>query len=129
MPVNVCLIDGNAGSDAEMRYTPSGTASTTVNIAHSERYQKDGEWVENTHWVPISALGPVAERLAQVEKGDKILVQGEFIARQYKDKEGQQRTYYGIKARSFSFLSKKSDRQAQPPQQDEQDAYGDPPWD
>lgn len=125
--INICIVEGHAGSNAEMRYTPSGTATTRVSIAYSERYQKDGEWVEVTHWIPISAIGAVAEKLGAVEKGDKIFVEGEFSARTYEDKDGTTKTFYAIKARRFQFLSKKSERPKtqEAAQADEDDA----PWD
>jgi|GEM_PF-4663782 single-strand DNA-binding protein len=40
--INKAIIIGNLGSDPEIRYTPSGTATAQFSVATTERY-KDAE--------------------------------------------------------------------------------------
>lgn len=104
--LNNFVLQGRCGADATMRYLPSGRAITNVSIAHS-KWRKDGEeFVETTHWFPISAYGPVAERLARAEKGDLLVITGTLSSRQTENDDGQKRTYYGFDVEDFQLFKK-----------------------
>ena len=76
------IIVGNAGQDAELRYTPSGAAVASFSIATNRQYtSSNGEKVKETVWFRISAWGKQAEICNQyVKKGMKVLVEGRLTA-------------------------------------------------
>jgi single-strand DNA-binding protein len=98
---NLCLFTGNSGKDPELQYLPSGDAFTSFGLAVHNNYQKDGEWVEETTWVDLSAFGPIAERLVQkVQKGTFLQVQTTYTKRTVETEEGN-RTYHNFKVNDF----------------------------
>lgn len=72
------IIVGNLGKDPEMRYTPSGQAVTTMNVATNRQYTgSDGNLVKETIWFRVSVWGKQAESTSQyLKKGSKVLVEG-----------------------------------------------------
>lgn len=92
MTATVTLI-GNLTRDPELRYTTGGQAQTTIGIAVSRRYQKDGEWTEQTSYFNIVAWGPLAEHTAaSLTKGARIIATGRLEQRNYDTKDGEKRT-------------------------------------
>lgn len=71
-------IVGNLGRDPEMRYTPSGTPVTNLNVATSRTYKdNNGQQVKETTWFRVSVFGKMAENCAQyLQKGRMVLVEG-----------------------------------------------------
>lgn len=72
------VIVGNLGRDPEMRYTPSGTPVTTMNVASNHSYKDaNGQQVKETTWFRVSVFGKMAESCAQyLAKGRMVLVEG-----------------------------------------------------
>ncbi len=72
------VIVGNLGRDPEMRYTPSGTPVTTMNVATNHAYKdQNGQQVKETTWFRVSVFGKMAESCAQyLAKGRMVLVEG-----------------------------------------------------
>lgn len=72
------IIVGNLGKDPEMRYTPSGQAVTTFNVATNRQYTgSDGNLVKETIWFRINVWGKQAEACSQyLKKGRAVLVEG-----------------------------------------------------
>jgi len=53
--LNKVMLIGNLGKDPEVRYTPSGQAVASFNLATSEKFKnKNGEWEERTEWHRIT---------------------------------------------------------------------------
>jgi len=71
-------IIGNLGRDPEMRYTPSGTPVTNLNVATNRVYKDaNGQQVKETTWFRVSVFGKTAENCAQyLQKGRMVLVEG-----------------------------------------------------
>lgn len=71
-------IVGNLGRDPEMRYTPSGTPVTKLNVATNRVYKDaNGQQVKETTWFNVSVFGKMAEASAQyLHKGSMVLVEG-----------------------------------------------------
>lgn len=75
---NQVILLGRVGSDPELRYTQSGTASVSISLATS-RNRKDaaGEWHEETSWHRLKAFGKQAEVLGErLKKGELLFVEG-----------------------------------------------------
>lgn len=106
--VNKVILVGNLGKDPETKYTPQGTAVVTFSLATSEnRKDKEGNWKEHTEWHRIVVFGKMAENCGQyLKKGRQVYVEGAIQSRNYKDKEGQERSIYEIRASQIVFLAK-----------------------
>jgi len=66
---NVTLV-GNLVEDPELRFTPSGVAMAKIRFAVNRRYQKDGEWQEETSFFGGTAWRDMAENAAEsLQKG------------------------------------------------------------
>jgi len=96
---------GHLGTDPEVKFTPNGTAIATFNLATSERRKdKDGNFIDHTEWHRIVAFGKVAQNCGQyLKKGKQVYIEGSISSRQYKDKEGQNRSIFEIKASQVLF--------------------------
>jgi len=69
---------GNLGRDPEMRYTASGQAVTTMNVATNRQYTgADGQQIKETTWFRVSVWGTQAEACNQyLKSGSRVLVEG-----------------------------------------------------
>lgn len=91
MSNNVTLI-GNLTMDPELRFTPSGVALARIGLAVNRRYQRDGEWQEQTSFFYGTVWREQAEHVAEsLEKGARVIVSGRLEQRTWEDKEGQRR--------------------------------------
>src|SRR5437773_3371194 len=91
--VNKVILVGNLGRDAELRYTPSGAAVATINMATTEVWNdKGGQRQEKTEWHRVVLWGKSAESLSEyLTKGKQIYVEGRLQTRQWDDKDGNKR--------------------------------------
>lgn len=84
------IIVGNVGRDPEMRYTPSGAAVTSFNVATNRTYKRQEQIIKETVWFRVSCWGKLAETASNyVRKGEKVLVEGRLVA----DPSGNPRTF------------------------------------
>ena len=106
---------GNVGGDAEMRYTPSGTAVTNFSVAVSKRMKgKDGEKADKTTWFRVAVWAQMAESLTPyLLKGQQVLVEGELEEpRIYEDrKSGENKVSLEVTAREIRLVGKRSEGQ------------------
>jgi single-strand DNA-binding protein len=89
--LNKVQLIGNLGRDAELRYTPGGTAVATVNIATTETWndKATGQKKEQTEWHRVIVWGKQAESLSEyLKKGKQIYVEGRLQTRKWQDKDG-----------------------------------------
>ena len=88
---NTMSIKGRAGSDAEIRFTPSGVAACSFSVADTPRKKDDsGQWVDAgpTLWQRVQVWGPEAEKAAEeVRKGSLVSVSGRVKADEWQDKQ------------------------------------------
>jgi len=91
MSSNVTLI-GNLTMDPELRFTPSGIAMARIGLAVNRRYQRDGEWQEQTSFFYGTVWREQAEQVAEsLQKGARVIISGQMEQRTWQDKEGQDR--------------------------------------
>jgi single-strand DNA-binding protein len=107
--VNKVILVGNLGRDAELRYTPGGSAVATLNLATTDSYTDGaGQKQEKTEWHRIVMWGERAEKLAEyLTKGKQLYVEGKLQTREWEDKEGNKRYTTEIKADAIQFLGAK----------------------
>jgi single-strand DNA-binding protein len=88
--VNKVILVGNLGRDAELRYTPSGTAVAKFSLATTEVWNdKTGQKQERTEWHNIDLWGKPAEALSEyLTKGKQVYVEGRLQTDKYTDKKG-----------------------------------------
>jgi single stranded DNA-binding protein len=74
------LVIGNAGADAELRYTPDGTPIVSFSVADNQRQKNGDQILIQTTWFRVMAWGKLAEIAKNIRKGDKVWVEGELVA-------------------------------------------------
>jgi len=97
---NRATIVGNLGRDAELRYTPGGTAVASISVATTETWndKNTGQKKEQTEWHRVVIWGKQAESLEQyLTKGKQVLVEGRIQTRKW-TKDGVDRYTTEIKA-------------------------------
>lgn len=114
------IIVGNAGRDAEMRYTPQGQAVTSFTVAVNENFtDSKGEKVKRTIWYRVAAWGKQAETCnLYVKKGKRVLVEGRLVAdyttgnpRIWTDDSGAYHTAFELTAANVRLLSPKENEE------------------
>jgi single-strand DNA-binding protein len=105
--VNKVILVGNLGRDAEVRYTPSGAAVATLNLATTEVYKdREGQRKEDTQWHRVILWGKTAETLQDyLTKGKQIYVEGRLQTRKWKDKDGNDKYTTEVKGDRVVLLS------------------------
>ena len=99
MSLNLILLIGNAGRDAELRYTANGRAVAGFSMAVNRRYQVNNEWQEETEWFNVSAWGQQAENVAQrIRRGARVFVEGRLSTREFTTQAGVTRTSLDVNA-------------------------------
>jgi single-strand DNA-binding protein len=105
--VNKVILVGNLGRDAEVRYTPSGAAVATLNLATTEVYKdREGQRKEDTQWHRVVLWGKTAETLQDyLTKGKQVYVEGRLQTRKWKDKDGNDKYTTEVKGDRIVLLS------------------------
>lgn len=104
--LNKVMLIGNAGKDADLRYTANGLAQARFSLAvNNRRRGQSGEWEDNTEWFNIVLFGDTAERVSQyITKGKPLYVEGRIQTRTWDDQEGQKRTSVEVIANAVQLL-------------------------
>lgn len=108
-------IAGNATSDAELRFTPSGDAVATFTVAATPRTFRDGEWRDGDPlFLRCSVWRQQAENVAEsVMKGTRLVVTGRLKQRSYETREGEKRTVVELDADEVAVSLKFAQAQVQ----------------
>jgi len=88
--LNKAQIIGNAGKDAELRYTNTGKANARFSVATTDSWKdQSGATQERTVWHNVVAWDKLAEICANyIKKGTKVYIEGRIDNRSYDDKDG-----------------------------------------
>ncbi len=124
--LNRIFLAGNLTKDAELRYTPAGTAVSAFGIAVNTRMGKneDGTPKQETLFIDVVLFGKIAESTAEyLKKGKPILIEGRLRYRSWEDNNGNKRSKHEVIASSIQFLSHKN-HSDNPDIQEEEDLYG-----
>ena len=104
---NIC-ITGRLTSAPEIKKTTSGVSVCSVNVAVDRDYKVNGE--KATDFIPCVFWRGTAEFVGKYfSKGDMIAVVGSLESRKYKDKDGNNRTVWEVKADKVSFCGGKKE--------------------
>jgi len=97
MPVNSVTLIGNLVDDPELRFTPSGVALTKVRFAVNRRYQRNGEWQEETSFFTGTCWREMEESVAEsLQKGTRVIVSGRLEKRTWETQDGDKRSVVEI---------------------------------
>ncbi|MBS0486990.1 MAG: single-stranded DNA-binding protein [Proteobacteria bacterium] len=107
--INKVILVGNLGGDPETRYTPSGTAITSIRLATSESWKdkQTGEAQERTEWHRVDFFGRLAEIAGEyLKKGRQVYIEGKLRTDEY-EKDGVKRWSTKIIADEMQMLGGK----------------------
>ncbi len=104
--LNKVMLIGRLGRDPEMRYTPSGRAVTTFNVATSRSWNTaNGDRRTETEWFRVVAWGNLAEICNQLlRKGQQVYIEGRLKNYRWQDDAGTQHIRTEIVANEMIIL-------------------------
>lgn len=104
---NIC-ITGRLTSSPEIKNTTRGISVCSLNIAVDRDYKVNGEKVAD--FIPCIFWRGTAEFVEKYfNKGDMIAIVGSLESRKYKDKDGNNRTVWEVKADKVNFCGGKKE--------------------
>ncbi len=93
MAANHVMLIGNLVDDPELRFTASGVAMARIRFAVNRRYQRDGEWQEDTSFFAGTLWRDAAENAAEsLQKGMRVIITGRLEQRSWETAEGEKRS-------------------------------------
>lgn len=99
---NTIFVAGRLTRDPDLTVTANGQSMCKLGIASGRRYQKDGEWQEETSFFDVTLWRDLADNVADsLSKGDAVLVAGRMKQRTYDTKEGEKRTVWDLEVESI----------------------------
>ena len=106
---------GNVGKDPETRTFQNGNSVTTVNVAVTPSYQKNGQWTDKeTIWFQVTPMSNAAKaQIPFITKGSRVVVSGQLTT--YTNDKGTK--YLQVAARTLAVLHTSKDSQKSAPAQ------------
>lgn len=98
---NNLTVVGNLTRAPELRFTPSGQATTSFGVAVNRRWQnrQTQQWDEATSFFDVVTWGQLAENVAEsLEKGCRVVVTGRLDQRSWETDGGDKRSKVEIVA-------------------------------
>ena len=113
--LNVVAIMGRLVADPELRTTPAGVNVCRFRIACDRSYVQQGQ-ERQADFIDIVAWRQQADFVSKYfQKGSMIAVEGSLQTRNYRDKNGNNRTAVEVVAKNISFAgAKRQDSQSAP---------------
>jgi len=104
--LNKIFLVGNLTKDPELRYTPQGTAVTTLRIAVNRLFKdKEGQQQKDTCFLSVVVWRQMAEVCNQyLQKGRQVLVEGRLQSRSWQNNDGQNRSILEVIASRVQFM-------------------------
>lgn len=98
MAANHVTLIGNLVEDPELRFTPAGVAMARIRLAVNRRYQRNGEWQEETSFFGGTLWREAAENAAEsLQKGMRVIVVGSLEQRSWETAEGEKRSVVEVR--------------------------------
>ena len=120
--VNKVILVGRLGADPQLKYTPSGKANASFNVATNFVWKdQDGNQQEKTDWHRVTAWGKLAEVMGEwLKKGSYVYLEGRLQTRSYEDTNGVKKWITEVVATDMEMLGKKGEASAEtgPPPED-----------
>lgn len=100
--MNIAVVDGRFVRDPELKTGASGKEYCRFTIASDRKKDKDGNKVSD--FIDCTAFGQTGAFIAKYyHKGDGIQLIGRFESDKYTDKNGQNRTNWGLSVEQAFF--------------------------
>jgi single-strand DNA-binding protein len=108
--VNRVYLIGNLGADPEVRTFANGDKKVRLRLASTRRWKDPSDQDrEKTTWVDCECWGEVAEKAADLGKGQRISLSGSLEMDEWEDKTtGQKRTKLYVKVYEFEVEEKRA---------------------
>jgi single-strand DNA-binding protein len=101
---------GNLGDAPELTRLSGDSAVCNFPLALDDSYEKDGETVEQTVWVPIEAWDKLGEICMQyLDVGSQVYIEGKLVSSTWEDDHGQTRKELSVRAQEIQFLDSPGD--------------------
>lgn len=124
--LNKVMLIGRVGTDPEMRYTPSGMATTSFRLATSHRRNTPEGWKDETDWHSIVTWDKLAERMGQsLTKGSLVYVEGRLQTRSWDGQDGRKNYRTEVVAQNVQYLEPRAARQVEAPVTTLDDGFSD----
>jgi len=116
--LNKAMLVGRLGKDPEYYKSDKGSA-LVIAIATNYTYKdKKGEYITNTDWHTVKFFGKKADLLqSSFSKGDVVYVEGRMTKEEYKDKQGNDRTFGIILGDQINMMQKYKPSNSTPQQE------------
>src|SRR4051812_37629944 len=92
---NSITLIGNAVSEPELRFLPSGLPVTSFGLAvnRSKRNKETNEWEQETSFFDIECRFETAQNVSEtITKGARVIVSGRLNQRSWETNEGEKRS-------------------------------------
>lgn len=101
---NTIIISGRITHSLELKTTPNGIPVISFSIANESGYGEE----KHTNFINVVAWRKTAELISKYfSKGSMIGIAGSLQARQYKDRQGNNRTAFEVVASGVQFMESK----------------------
>lgn len=106
MSINKAIITGYLGGDPELRFTNSGSAVLSFNVAVNDRVSNgNGGYTERANWIKVTVWGNRSEALAKIlKKGHKVAVEGRLKQERW-EHNGETRSSVSVTANEIELMS------------------------
>lgn len=105
--LNRVILIGRLTRDPELRYTPSGVATTSFNLAVDRPFTNQ-QGQKETDFIPIVTWRTQAENVANyLKQGSLVAVEGRIQTRNYENNEGKKVYITEVVADNVRFLESK----------------------
>lgn len=134
-PIHTTIV-GRLTADPEQRYTHDGKPVTSFTIASSQRvYNKQtGQWEDGeTAFLDCTTWSKLAEGVATLHQGQRVIATGVLRQRRWENKEGQKRSKMELTANevgtSVLFSGDNNGGKTNQPQKQQNNPPNGHPWD
>lgn len=105
--VNRVILVGNAGSDPDVRETPSGSTVAHLSLATNRVFQHNGQEQRKTEWHRLTFWAGAAQTIEKwVRKGTRMYVEGRIEYGSY-DRDGVTIPTADVIVQEFVFLDQR----------------------
>lgn len=105
--MNTVTIVGNITAQPELRYTPSGAAVANFTVAVNKRVKTEDEWTDELEgFFRCNVWRDQAENVANLSKGQRVVVVGRLKQRSWEAKDGSKRDAVEIEVEEVAVSQK-----------------------
>jgi single-strand DNA-binding protein len=89
--MNLCVLVGRLGRDAELKYVNSRTPVCSFSLALNEKIRRGKGYEGVTTWLRVACWDKLAEQAGNLKKGELVLIEGSLRKEKWKTKTGEER--------------------------------------